>query len=203
MTKRLGAALAALFLAVAWPAAASAAQTTIGPGLLWTPVDGIDHDFTRPCVVGAVTSSTAQSVTFTLVWDEKRDATCALSSDEDPAARLMLWKDLGDPGHEVSDVMGPYNAGNAVVPWTEFYTDPVTITVPGPGRYFGYFEGSWYGIGYVTVGQATATPEPAISGGTPGWVVPAVVLTVLAAGGTGWYLYRARAARTRAPGSQR
>ena len=194
MTKlrRLTLAFAAT-MALLWPAGAAAAAGLGDPGLDWAPVEAISGDFVRPCVVGSVTGRDAEAVTLTLQWDEHLDPTCALSSDEFPAARVMLWPDMGDPGTKIDYVMGPYREDNAVVDWTEFHTDPTTITLPGPGRYFAYFQGGWYGVGFLTVGGGTASdPGTTTGGGTPVWVWPVAAVAVLAAAGGAWYAYRRR-----------
>ena len=181
--------LAAAILAMLWPTNAAAADLG-DPSLEWAPVEAIPGDFGRPCVVGSVTSGTVGEVTVTLEWDEQLDPTCTLTSDEFPAARVMLWTDMGDPGQQIDYVMGPYREDNATVGWTEFHTDPVAITLPGPGRYFAYFQGGWYGVGFLTVAGGSSTGD-AGGDGTPVWVWPVAVAAVLLAGaGTAWYLRR-------------
>jgi hypothetical protein len=195
-TGRLGLAGAALVLALLWPAGAAVASGLGDPDLDWAPVAAIPgSDFGRPCVVGTVgraVNGDNDAVTITLRWDEQRDPTCALTSDEFPAARVMLWPDMGDPGTKIDYVMGPYREDNAVVDWTEFHTDPVTITLPGPGRYFAYFQGSWYGVGFLTVAGTASTGTATADGGAPAWVWPVVAVVVLAGAGAGWYAYRRR-----------
>ncbi len=190
MTKirRLALAVAAA-VAVLWPATMAAAADLGDPALTWSPVEAIPGDFARPCVVGSVTGRTDDALTITLRWDEQRDPTCTLTSDEFPAARVMLWTDLGDPGQQIDYVMGPYREDNAAVGWTEFHTDPTTITLPGPGRYFAYFQGGWYGVGFLTIagGPATASSGRA---GTPVWVWPVGAVVVLAAAGAFWWVRR-------------
>lgn len=190
MLRRFALAVAAT-AALVWPAGVAAASGLGDPDLDWAPVEAIPGDFSRPCLVGSVADRGADTVTITLRWDEGLGSSCPLTSDELPAARVMMWPDLGDPGTNLDYVMGPYREENAVVDWTEFHTDPVSITLPGPGRYFAYFQGGWYGVGFLTVAgtPAGAPGTTTTGGGTPAWVW-AVVAVVLAGAGGAWFAYR-------------